>query len=71
MNIFLFKQLKIGPKLLLAFLFVGVIPFLTIGTISLITSNNALSDQAFSQLESMRDVNERKLVIILLINRPN
>ena len=61
MNFFLSRHLTIGSKILLAFLFVGIIPFLTIGTISLIKSGNALSDQAFAQLESMRDVKRTQI----------
>ena len=45
-----------GIKLLVAFLAVGVIPFAVIGIISLIKSSEALSDQAFGQLQAVRGI---------------
>ena len=48
--------MKLGTKLLLAFLLVGVIPFALVGLISVKKSSNALSDLAYGQLEGMRGV---------------
>lgn len=52
----MFKQLKLKHKLLLSFLAVGVIPFGVFATVALNRASNALSLQAFNQLESLRDV---------------
>jgi methyl-accepting chemotaxis protein len=51
----MFNTMKIKTKLLTAFLAVGIIPFSFIGLISFINSENALSEQAFSKLEAIRD----------------
>ncbi len=48
--------MKLGTKLLVSFLAVGVIPFAVVGGISLYKSSNALSQSAFNQLHSMREV---------------
>ena len=55
------KKIKLRGRLLLAFLAVGVIPFAAIGTVSLIQSKNALSNQMFSQLASMRQVKHNQV----------
>lgn len=47
---------KLKTKLLLIFLFIGVLPILTVGYIALDRSSQALRDQAFAQLVSMREV---------------
>ena len=52
----MFKNMKLGTKLLTAFLAVGVVPFAVIGIISLINSDKALSDQAFGQLQAVRGI---------------
>ena len=56
------RKIKLGPKLLGAFLAVGLIPFAALAMVSLTTSNNALSKQAFSQLESMREVKQSQIM---------
>ena len=53
--------MKLGTKLLLTFLAVGVIPFTVIGIISLNKSSNALKKQSFSQLESIRDIKKNEV----------
>jgi methyl-accepting chemotaxis protein len=50
------QKLKLTSKLLMAFLSVGLIPFAIITVVALNQANNALSNQAFGQLLSMRDV---------------
>ena len=50
------KKMKLGNKLLLAFLAVGLIPFILIGGILLVQSKKTLSDQAFSKLEGVREL---------------
>lgn len=52
----MFRHLKIRTKLLLAFLVIGILPFIVTGGISLLTFHTALSDLAFGQLESLREV---------------
>jgi len=55
------KKIKLGPKLMGAFLAVGLIPFAALAMISLSSSSNALSKQAFGQLESMREVKQSQI----------
>jgi len=57
----MFKNMKLGTKLLFAFLAVGVIPFATIGIISLTKSSNALSDQSYGQLKGMRGIKKAQI----------
>ncbi len=57
----MFKNIKLRSKLLAAFLAVGLIPFVTIGIFSLINSKKALSDQAFSKLESVRELKKAQI----------
>ncbi|MCP3942640.1 MAG: response regulator [Desulfobacteraceae bacterium] len=52
---------KIGIKILSSFLIVGLFPFLFIGIVSLIQSTKALSNQTFSQLESLREVKKYQI----------
>ena len=53
--------MKLGTKLIVAFLCVGVIPFAVIGVTSMIKASNALSTQAFGQLEGMRGVKKAQI----------
>ncbi len=57
----MFKNMKLGTKLLIAFLCVGVIPFAVIGTISLVKSNSALSKQSFEKLEAVQQINRTQI----------
>ena len=52
----MFQNLKIRTKLSIAFLLMSSIAFITNGVISVRTSNTALAELAFSQLESLREV---------------
>jgi methyl-accepting chemotaxis protein len=52
----LLSRLKLKTKLLLAFLCVGIIPFAIVAVVSLTKAQNALHEQAFNQMKSMRDV---------------
>jgi methyl-accepting chemotaxis protein len=52
----MFRNLKIGTKLFVCFLVLGILPLLLIGFISLSKSSEALEKQAFQQLESVRDI---------------
>ncbi|MDM8522864.1 methyl-accepting chemotaxis protein [Desulfococcaceae bacterium HSG8] len=53
--------MKIRHKLLIAFLCMGLIPFAVISTISLLNSGEALSQLAFNQLESLREVKKTQI----------
>ncbi|MDP3481386.1 MAG: histidine kinase dimerization/phospho-acceptor domain-containing protein, partial [Desulfoprunum sp.] len=52
----MFQGTRLRTKLLMALLAMSSIPLLVIGTLSITTSNKALSELAFGQLESLRDV---------------
>jgi len=57
----MFKDMKLGTKLLVAFLCVGVLPFAVIGIISLTKSSDALSTQAYGQLEGVRGIKKAQI----------
>jgi methyl-accepting chemotaxis protein len=52
----MFKNMKLGTKLLLAFLAVGIIPLATVGLVTLNKASNSISQLAFNQLDSMRAI---------------
>jgi len=52
----MFKHMKLGTKLLLAFLAVGVIPLAIVGLVTLNRASNSISQLAFNQLDSMRAI---------------
>ncbi|PIE34775.1 hypothetical protein CSA56_06755 [candidate division KSB3 bacterium] len=55
------KDRKIRTKFSIALLAVGLVPFLFIGIVALLISSQALSKQAFGQLESLREVKKTQL----------
>jgi methyl-accepting chemotaxis protein len=55
------KGMKLGTKLMLGFLAVGLIPFAVIGITAYLNSSHALSDQAFAQLESLVQVKKAEV----------
>ncbi len=55
------KDLKLGTKLLIAFLGVGIVPFAIIGIISLNKSSSALSKSAFNELEAVRGIKKSQI----------
>ncbi len=57
----MFKNMKLGTKLILAFLCVGIIPFAVIGITALIKSSGALSKQAYGQLEAVRGIKKAQI----------
>lgn len=57
----MFKDMKLGTKLLLSFLAVGVIPFAVIGITSLMNSSEALEKQAFNQLKAQREIKKDEI----------
>jgi methyl-accepting chemotaxis protein len=52
----MFSKLTLKVKLLLAFLLVGIIPFAAMALMALNKADKALYNQAFAQMESIRDV---------------
>jgi methyl-accepting chemotaxis protein len=54
-------HLRLKPKLILAFLLVGLIPFSIVTAISIHHSNTALSLSAFNQLESVRGIKKAQI----------
>jgi methyl-accepting chemotaxis protein len=52
----MFKKLRLKTKLLVSFLCVGIIPFAVMAVISLMKAESSLQQQAFAQMQSMRDV---------------
>ncbi|MGM0454035.1 MAG: hypothetical protein ACQERN_12810, partial [Thermodesulfobacteriota bacterium] len=55
------KNMKLGTKLILSFLAVGLLPFAIMGAVSLVNSSKALEEQAFNQLEGMRGVKQNQI----------
>jgi methyl-accepting chemotaxis protein len=56
------KNMSLAAKLMIFFLFVGLVPFAAISVVSLIKSSNALTVQAYGQLEGMRAVKKAQIV---------
>ncbi len=54
-------RFSLKVKLLIAFLCVGIIPFATMAVIVLYKADLALHDQAYAQIQSMRDVKKGRL----------
>ena len=61
MSIANLKNLKIGPKLIAAFLLIGIVPFAVIGLVALNRASEGLSKQAFHQLEGVRGIKEAQI----------
>lgn len=57
----LIKNTKLSTKLLLSFLFLGITPFIIIGSMSIIKGRDALSIQVFGQLETMREIKKARI----------
>ena len=55
------SNLNIGTKLLMVLLLIGIVPFGVLGTIPLSISNEALVEQAFSQLNAMRTMKKTQV----------
>lgn len=55
------KNMRLGTKLVVAFLAVGVIPFAVIAALSMMKSSEALSDQAFAQLRGVREIKKAQI----------
>jgi len=57
----IFKNQRLGTRLLIAFLIVGILPFSIIGYVSLMKSTKALQEQAFNQLEAVREIKKDQI----------
>ena len=55
------KKMKLGTKLLIAFLLVGIIPFAITGIISLTKASDSLTKSAFNQLEGVREIKKSQI----------
>ena len=58
----MFSKMSLKFKLLFAFLCVGIIPFAIMAIVALNNANSALSNQAFAQMKSMRDVKKDQVL---------
>lgn len=56
------SNLKLGTRLLMAFLFVGIVPFAVIATVSIMKASTALETQAFNQLEAVREIKKDQVL---------
>ena len=61
MKLAFINNLKIGTKLIAAFLAVGLIPFAVLGWIALDKSSEGLSTQAFNQLNGVREIKKAQI----------
>ncbi len=55
------NKIRMSPKLIGLFLLVGILPLAIIGTLSFFVASNALQQQAFNQLISLRDVKKSQI----------
>jgi methyl-accepting chemotaxis protein len=57
----LFKNIKIGPKLIILFLFIGIFPLMFIAGWSNWQASVALTDQIFKELEAIREMKKMEI----------
>ncbi|WP_300668999.1 methyl-accepting chemotaxis protein [Desulfoluna sp.] len=55
------ERLKIGTKILITFLIVGIVPFAVIGSVSLFKSSEALSEQSFEKLKIVQEIKKAQV----------
>ncbi|MGM0646443.1 MAG: hypothetical protein ACQESV_08640, partial [Thermodesulfobacteriota bacterium] len=55
------RSMRLSTKLILSFLVMGIVPFAVMGGVSLVKSGNALENQAYNQLVSMREVKKNQI----------
>ena len=53
--------MKLGTKLLIGFLIVGIAPFATVGLISLFSASDALEEKTFNQLSAIREIKKHQI----------
>jgi methyl-accepting chemotaxis protein len=58
-------NLKIKSKMIVSFLITGIIPCLIIGLIAVHIAKQSLTEQAFRQLESVREIKKNRIVRVL------
>jgi methyl-accepting chemotaxis protein len=58
----MFSKFTLKTKLLAAFLCIGILPFAVMAIVALSKADSALSDQAFAQMRSMRDVKKGQVL---------
>jgi methyl-accepting chemotaxis protein len=54
-------NLNIKSKLIITFLFVGLVPFIAIGLITLSKSSTEIESQAFQKLEAIREIKKSSI----------
>ncbi len=52
----MFRNMKLGTKLMVFFLLVGIVPFAVVSIVALVNGSSALSSQAFSQLRAVQAI---------------
>ncbi len=57
----MFSRLKLGQKLLIAFLCVGVIPFSVVGLTALLKASAALNQSSFNQLNAVQGIKKAQI----------
>ncbi|MDH3394515.1 MAG: cache domain-containing protein, partial [Desulfobulbaceae bacterium] len=57
----MFSRLKLGQKLLIAFLCVGVVPFAVVGLTSLFKASTALEESSFNQLHAVQGIKKQQI----------
>ncbi len=57
----MFSHMKLGTRLIIFFLAVGLLPFAAIGVTAYLKSSSALSEQSFSQLEGVREIKKSQI----------
>ncbi len=67
----MFNNIKLRTRLLFAFLTISLIPFAVIGITALTNSSKALSELAFGQLESLREVKKNQILNFLSERQSN
>ncbi len=55
------KNMSLGVKLLISFLVVGILPFAIVAITTLVKSSDALSTQAFGNLEGVREIKKAQI----------
>ncbi len=57
----MFKNMKLGTKLIATLLAVGIVPLFLVGIISVTKFSNTLSDQSFNQLSALRETKKQQV----------
>ncbi len=57
----MFKNMKIGPKLIALFLAVGILPVLVIAIFSYNVASDGLTKQGYNQLDAVRSIKKGQI----------